>query len=193
MKQRSDELTVRAGIKGTLQRMSVELGQSLIAGQELALVGSNLDLNALIRVSQVRAEKVTIGQRAIINTRSEQVPGVVTRVASEVVDGTVEVEIEFMDGTPESARPELNVDAKIIVAELENTLYIERPTNVNGGDTYDIYRLNEKGDLADSVSITFGQNAGRYIQVLHGGNEFEQLVLSDMSMYQGINQIKILN
>ncbi|WP_289028927.1 FtsX-like permease family protein [uncultured Paraglaciecola sp.] len=55
---RLDNLSVRAGFDGVLQRLSVELGQSLAAGQEVALIGSVTDLIALIRVPQSQAQLI---------------------------------------------------------------------------------------------------------------------------------------
>jgi HlyD family secretion protein len=76
--QRVEHLTVRAGIKGVLQRLPVELGQSVAAGQELALIGSDSNLLALLRISQSKADQIKVDQSAEINTRREKVPGVVT-------------------------------------------------------------------------------------------------------------------
>jgi multidrug efflux pump subunit AcrA (membrane-fusion protein) len=55
---RLDGLTVKAGFSGVLQRLSVELGQSLAAGQEIALLGSVTDLIALIRVLKAKRSKL---------------------------------------------------------------------------------------------------------------------------------------
>ena len=51
-------LQVKADFDGVLQRVPVELGQSLSPGQEVALVGSVTDLVALIRVPQLQAQQV---------------------------------------------------------------------------------------------------------------------------------------
>lgn len=52
-------LTVKARFDGVLRRLSVELGQSLAAGQEIALIGSVQDLIALVRVPQSTAQHST--------------------------------------------------------------------------------------------------------------------------------------
>jgi multidrug resistance efflux pump len=193
MQQRAERLTVRAGLKGVLQQLPVELGQSVAPGQELALVGSDRDLLALIRVSQSRAEQLQVGQTAEINTRRERAAGVVTRIAPEVRDGTVEVEIIFSESVPTSARPELNVDARIFTATLENTLFIERPPNVRSHSEGALFRLQESGDLARRQPVRFGEESGRLIQLVAGASEEDRFILSDMAGYRDVEQVRIFN
>jgi HlyD family secretion protein len=193
MRTRADRLTVRAGLKGVVQRLPVELGQSVSAGQELALVGSDKDLLALIRVSQSKAEQLQVGQIAQINTRREQVAGIVTRITPEVRDGTIEVEIAFSEGVPASARPELNVDAKIITTTLKNTLFIERPINVQSHSTSRIYHLDITNKTAALQTVQFGEDADRFIQITSGANENDQFILSDMTRLRDVEHIRLVN
>ena len=193
MQQRADRLTVRAGIAGVLQRMPVELGQSVGAGQELALVGSDKDLKALVRVPQSRVEQLKIGQAATINTRREQVAGVVTRITPEVREGSIEVEIAFAEGVPASARPELNVDAKIFTQQINDTLFIERPVNVQNYSHQAIFRLAENNKTAELQELNFGAEAGKYIQITKGANQNDRFILSDMTRLHDVKTIQIVD
>ena len=80
-KNRLERLSVKAGFDGVLQRLSVALGQSLAAGQEIALIGSVQDLIALVRVPQNKAQQIFIGQKAIVDTRRDKIVGTVSRIA----------------------------------------------------------------------------------------------------------------
>jgi HlyD family secretion protein len=190
--QRADKLIVRAGIKGVLQRSPVELGQSVAAGQELALVGSDKDLKALIRISQSRVDQIKLGQPATINTRREQVAGRVSRITPEVRDGTIEVEVLFAEGVPASARPELNVDAEIYTADINDTLFIERPVNVQNHSTAFLFCLTEDKNTVTLQEFKFGEESGKYIQILEGARESDVLVLSDMKHIQDTTEITLL-
>lgn len=193
MLQRSDRLMVRAGIKGVLQRLPVELGQSVSAGQELAQVGSDKDLKALIRISQSKAEQLKVGQAAKINTPREQVDGVLTRITPEVRDGTIEVEVSFTQGVPASARPELNIDAQIFTANIKGALYIERPMNVQGHTTNKLFRVSTNNKSAELQQLSFGDDAGKYIQIKQGANEKDRFILSDMTNIRDAKAIKIID
>ncbi|WP_323145076.1 efflux RND transporter periplasmic adaptor subunit [Massilia phyllosphaerae] len=176
-------LNVRAGMVGVLQGLSVELGQSFGPGQKLALIGSNEDLIAMVKVPQAAAEQVKPGQAAQIDTRQEKVPGKVLRVNPAVENGTVMVEVAFTEAPPPSARLELNVDATIFTNTLNNVMYVERPVNARANATTPVFRVSADGAAADRAEIRFGTEAGRYIQVVAGVKPNDTVIVSDMSRY----------
>lgn len=189
--QRVAKLTVRAGIAGVLQRLPVELGQSVTAGQELALVGSSQDLQALIRVSQSKVEQLRVGQQAIVNTRRETAKAEVSRITPQVQEGTVEVELRFLDAVPASARPELNVDAQIYTADLKNVLYLERPVNVQSHASSNLFRYDQSNQQLQRTALQFGDEAGRFLALQTGATEGETFVLSDMATFADANTIAV--
>lgn len=191
LEQRVAKLTVRAGIQGVLQRLPVELGQSVTAGQELALVGSSQDLQALIRVSQSKVEQLRLGQSAIVNTRRENAKAEVSRITPQVQDGTVEVELRFVDAVPASARPELNVDAQIFTADLKNVLYLERPVNVQSHASSKLFRYDQNNQQLQSTQLQFGDEAGRYLALQSGATEGETFVVSDMTTFADADSIAV--
>jgi multidrug efflux pump subunit AcrA (membrane-fusion protein) len=177
---RLDRLTVKAGFSGVLQRLSVELGQSLAAGQEIALIGSVQDLIALVRVPQSKAQQIFIGQKAIVDTRRDKIIGTVARIDPVVVENTVEVEIS-LPKLPSSARPQLSVDAVIITETLTNITYIERPVNGKANSKTHLFRLDGSHDNAIKIEVKFGKEAGRYIEIINGGKVNDTFIVSDLS------------
>lgn len=178
---RLDALEVKAGLSGVLQRLSVELGQSLTAGQEIALIGSATDLIALIRVPQSQMQQVAVGQTATIDTRQDKIPGRVTRIDPIVQDNTVEVEISLPENLPASARPQLNVDAVIISDTLKQIFYIKRPANVRHHSEISLYRLDSNGSTAQLRALKLGRQAGRYIEIISGADADDVFIISDLS------------
>ncbi|MGL1955790.1 MAG: HlyD family efflux transporter periplasmic adaptor subunit [Colwellia sp.] len=183
---RLDRLSVKAGFSGVLQRLSVELGQSLSAGQEIALIGSVQDLIALVRVPQSKAQQIVIGQTAIVDTRRDKIIGSVSRIDPVVVENTVEVEIALPDKLPRSARPQLSVDAVIITDTLTNITYMERPVNAKANSNTRLFRLDESHDYAMKIEIEFGKEAGRYIEIIAGGKVNDTFIVSDLSLIKNV-------
>jgi multidrug efflux pump subunit AcrA (membrane-fusion protein) len=191
-KSRLDKLTVRAGFDGVLQRLSVELGQSLTAGQEVALIGSVTDLIALIRVPQSQAQLITIGKMAIIDTRRDKIEGVVSRIDPIVDNNTVEIEIALPASLPASARPQLSVDGIIVADTLQNISYIKRPAGAKSNTNVSLYRLLSQ-ESATSQELRFGAQAGQFIQILSGASVGEQFIISDLSNLQTTSQTLNIN
>jgi len=179
---RLDRLSVKAGFDGVLQRLSVELGQSLAAGQEIALIGSVQELIALVRVPQSKAQQIFIGQQAIVDTRRDKIVGTVARIDPVVVENTVEVEIALPAQLPASARPQLSVDAIIITDTLTNITYMERPVNGKANSNTSLFRLDDSHNTAMRTQVKFGKEAGRYIEIIAGGKINDTFIVSDLSL-----------
>ncbi|NRA82992.1 MAG: efflux RND transporter periplasmic adaptor subunit [Gammaproteobacteria bacterium] len=193
IQHRVDMLTVRAGIDGVLQRLPVKLGQSLVPGQELALIGSVDDLLALIKISQTQAENVQVGHNATVKIRRDHITGIVSRITPEVQEGTIEVEIKFTQKLPDAARLELSVDAIIYTAKLDNVFYLERPVNIRSHASKPIYKFDKENKLAQLTTLSFGEAAGRYIEIKKGAKLNDTFILTDMSSFKGNAKINITN
>lgn len=189
---RLDKLTVRAGFDGVLQRLSVELGQSLSAGSEVALIGSVTDLIALIRVPQGQVQQVKIGQKAVIDTRRDKIEGVVSRIDPIVADNTVEVEIALPENLPTSARPQSSVDGLIIADSLSDVLYLKRPAGTKSNQEMNLYQVQSDNQYAKLNQLQFGVQAGQFMQIRSGAKAGDQFIISDLSsLYTSAQQVEI--
>ena len=183
-KQRARRLFVRAGLDGVLQRLSVELGQSVTAGQEIALIGSVKELVALVKVPQSQAQQLRIDQQAIIDTRRDKINGSVVRIDPIVENNTVTVEISLPIGLPASARPQSNIDALIITDRLKGVNYIERPANIKANSVSKMYLLDSRYNSAILKKIRFGQQAGRFVEIVSGVEVGDQFIISDLANFK---------
>lgn len=181
---RLNALDVIAKFDGILQRLPVNLGQSINPGQEIALIGSTSDLIAEIQVPQSQANAIQIGQEVEVNTRQSIVLGKVSRIDPIVRDNAVMIDVTFTQTLDSHMRPEQNVDAEIITDVLTNVAYIERPANIQAKNQQAMYRLDQDQNKATRVDITFGQKTSRYVAITHGAAPGESFILTDLTNYQ---------
>jgi multidrug efflux pump subunit AcrA (membrane-fusion protein) len=182
---RLDSLEVKAGFDGVLQRLDIELGQSLSAGQEVGLIGSITDLIAMIKVPQSQAQQLKLGQEVVIDMRQDKIVGLVARIDPVVENNSVNVEVSLPEILPNSARPQLNVDGKVIIKNIPQALYISRPAKVSANSEYELYHFTPTSGTAERKSITFGHRAGRYIEIISGAEFDQQYIISDLSNLEG--------
>ncbi len=178
-----EKLTVRAGMNGVLQQLPVALGQSLAIGQQVALIGSTKELTALVKIPQNKAQQIAIGQKTIIDTRSDEIFGKVARINPIVENNTVEIEIALPKNLPLSARPQQNIDAVIITETLKNIIYIERPALSKAFTETSLYKVLSSTQEAQKTELKFGKHLGRYIEILAGAIADDKFVISDLSQY----------
>lgn len=182
-KNKVQNLNIRASLDGVVQKLAVVLGQSLSAGEEVAIIGSTSDLKALIKIPQSKAQTILLGQEVEIDTRQDKIEGRVIRIDPVVSENTVEIEVVLTQSLPKSARPYQNVDATIITNVLNDVLYVELPSNVKSFTEFMMYKLNNARDLAIKSKVKFGTKAGRFIEIESGLDVGEQLIISDLSNY----------
>ncbi len=181
---RLKSLEVTAGFDGVLQRLSVNLGQSLAPGEEVALIGSTKELIAEIKIPQSQASQVKTGQKVIIDTRQEKIIGVVARIDPIVKQNTVSIDVALPKHLPDNAKPQQNIDAEVITSTLSNINYIERPVNILSQSESSLYQLNNQRDSATLRNVKFGKKSGRFIEVLSDVKVGDVFIISDLSNYK---------
>ncbi|UJX25471.1 HlyD family efflux transporter periplasmic adaptor subunit [Pseudoalteromonas sp. CF6-2] len=190
-----DQLQITAGIDGMLQELNVELGQNLVPGSRLAVVGSNKALKAELSVKQADAEKVALNMAAKVNTFSQashsEVDAKVTRIDPIVTDGRVIIELDLQGTLPANARPDLSIEGYVISNIIPNALTINVPQKAQAYSEATLFKLNPNTQLATPTNIEFGTLSDNQIQLLSGATVGEQLIISDLSRWQHLATIKI--
>jgi multidrug resistance efflux pump len=182
---------VRAGAKGVLQEMTLEVGQWVNPGQLLAKVAQPEKLKAVLRVPETQAKDVTIGQAVVVDTHNGTVKGRVVRVDPSVQEGTVSVDVALEGQLPQGARPDLSVDGTIEIERIANTLFVGRPAEGQSGSTVGIFKLSPGGKEATRVSVKLGKSSVNTVEVLQGLATGDEVILSDMSRWDGVDRVRL--
>jgi len=189
--QRSDRLTVKAGMAGVLQEMPLSLGESVTLGQQLALVGSMNDLVANLTVPQSQMSQLQIKQKVSVDTHGGLIQGFVSRIDPVVADGGIQIEVELTSQLTKNSRPELTIDGTIYTANLNNVLYLKKPVNAMAGGKTKLFRLKDQGETAEAIAVVYGEETDEFIQIIAGVSNGDSFILSDMSRWQDVAQITI--
>jgi len=187
----SDALHVRAGVDGVLQLLSVEVGQHVTPGTNLARVADPRKLRAEIKIAETQAKDVVPGQKATVDTRNGTVHGHVTRVDPSVINGTVTVDVAIDDPLPPGARPDLSVDGTIILENLRDVLYVGRPVHGQGDSTIGLFKIDPDGSEAQRVNVKLGRSSVNQIEILGGLQVGDKVILSDMSAVDQYDRIRL--
>ena len=187
----ADALNVRAGMKGILQVVPVEVGAQVTPGLNLARVADPTRLKAAIEIAETQAKDVQIGQPSEIDTRNGIVEGKVMRVAPSVVNGTVTVDVALTGELPSGARPDLSVDGVIELEHLDDVVYVGRPAFGQEHSTAGIFLLEADGVYANRTQVALGRSSVNTIEIVKGLNPGDRVILSDMSQWDSTDRIKL--
>jgi HlyD family secretion protein len=187
----ADALNVRAGMRGILQVVPVEVGAQVQPGTNLARVADPTRLKAEIEIAETQAKDVMIGQSADIDTRNGIASGRVSRVAPSVQNGTVTVEIALPGELPHGARPDLSVDGVVELEHLNDVVYVGRPAFGQEHTTAAIFKLDEDGSHATRTPVQLGRSSVNTIEIVKGLEPGDRVILSDMSQWDSHDRIKL--
>ena len=191
-KYQLEQMVVRAGLNGVLQRMPLSLGQSVNMGDELALVGSLNALVAEVKVPQLQASLVQVGSEAEIDTRHGLVSGKVIRIDPVVADGAVKVDIQLPEKLAASIRPMQMVDAVIFGKSRSNVSSVAKPLGATQGSQFQVFKLINDY-LATRVEVKFGQTSNNSIEVISGLQPGDKIIVSLPNVETNVKQIQLVN
>ena len=194
-KEQVEQLTIRAGVEGTLQQLGttalpLEQGMRVQPGTILAKIAQPNRLKATLKIPETQAKDVAIGQVAAIDTRNGIIPGHVTRIDPAAVNGTVDVDVK-LEGEAPGMRPDLSVDGTITIASVADVVYVGRPVIGQPDAKISLFKLDPDGKEAQRVQVALGRSSVNTIEIKNGLNVGDQVILSDMSAQDAYNRIRL--
>jgi HlyD family secretion protein len=190
-REQVDALKVRAGTAGVLQQVSVQVGQQVEPGVNIARVADPTSLKAVLRVAETQISGVRIGQPVVVDTRNGTIQGRVARIDPAAREGTVELDVSLNGPLPPSARPDLSVDGRIELERLPDVLKVGRPAFGQAFQTVQMFVLSPDGSEAVRRPVKLGANSVSTIQILEGLREGDQVIISDTSPFDSYDRIRV--
>ncbi|HEY5839102.1 MAG TPA: HlyD family efflux transporter periplasmic adaptor subunit [Pyrinomonadaceae bacterium] len=186
-----NNLRVLAGTRGVLQQMTVEEGQQVAPGTNLARVVAPEHLKAELKIAETQVKDVQIGQRAQIDTRNGIIPGHVSRMDPAAQQGTFTVDVALDGALPAGARPDLTVEGTIELERLDDVIYITRPAFGQAHSTIKLFKLDPDGNNATRVQVKVGRSSVNALEVLEGLQPGDRVIISDTSALDTFERIRL--
>jgi HlyD family secretion protein len=186
-----ESLHVTAGERGVIEAVPVQLGQWVTPGTVLARVARPGKVKAVLRVPDAQAKDVALGQLVSLSTPTGTMAGRVAAIDPSVQNGIVDVDVALDGALSRTARPEQSVDGTIEIEHLADVLYIHRPPEAQAGSTITLFKLDPDGHTAVRTAVTLGRSAPASIEVVHGLQQGDQVILSDMSNWGAVHTVRI--
>jgi HlyD family secretion protein len=186
-----DALKIRAGTVGVLQQVTVQVGQQVTMGLNLARVADPRSLKAELRIAETQIKDVALGQPVEVDTRNGVIAGHVSRIDPAAQNGTFTVDAALTGPLPSSARVDLSVDGTIETARLDNVLYVGRPVFDQRQSSVSMFRVTADGQEATRTPVVLGRASVRTIEVVNGLKEGDQVILSDTTAAENYNRVRL--
>ncbi|TMQ00974.1 MAG: HlyD family efflux transporter periplasmic adaptor subunit [Verrucomicrobia bacterium] len=196
-RHQAEALKIRAGIDGVLQKLgdsattTLQVGQQLPAGANVARVANPAKLKAEIKIVETQAKDITFDQKAEIDTRNGVIPGHVIRIDPSAQNGTRTVDVALDGPLPKGAVPDLSVDGTIELERLEDVMFVGRPAGGQSEITVGLFKILDGGKEAVRVPVKLGRTSVNFVEVVDGLRPGDQVILTDMSAYDAYARVRI--
>ncbi|NQZ87477.1 MAG: HlyD family efflux transporter periplasmic adaptor subunit [Colwellia sp.] len=180
---------VKAPYDGILTHVLDQTGQNVNQGLTLAKVANLKSYRIEGTLSDYYAQQLSNGLEVKIKLPSGDSIGTLTRVLPTVTDGVMQILVDFNQPNISQLRPNLRLELEIVTAQKEQRLRIKNGIAFNGGGSQEIFVIN-KG-IARKRKITTGMSNAQYIEIIAGLKQSDEVIISDISEYQHLENIQI--
>ena len=183
VRQRLDNLTVRAPVAGQLTTLEAEVGESKGAGVRLGQIDMFEGFMVRAAIVEHFIDRVAKGQRGEFDNGDETFGLVIRKVYPEVEEGRFEVDLVFEGKAPEGIRRGQTLHVRLELGNLEEAVQVARGGFYQSTGGHWAYVLDASGDRAARRSIRLGRQNPRVYEVLVGLEPGEQVITSSYESF----------
>ncbi len=189
IRQRKDNLTIKAPIDGELGLVDVVLGQSVAMGSKVGQINNqdNYKIEALIDEHYI--DRVTAGLEADFERQGDKCNVLIRKVYPEVRDGKFKADFKFADGQPENIRNGQTFYLNLQLGQSVEAVLIPRGAFYQKTGGKWIYVVTKDGTKAVKRDIRIGRQNPQYYEVLEGLEPGERVITSS---YDGYGEAEVL-
>jgi len=187
--ERLARATPRADREGVLTWALEEEGATVRAGDIIARIADLDSFRVEGSVSDVHAPKLRSGQRVRVVVDNVILTGQMETIHPTIENGVVRFEVSLEEPGHPILRNNLRVDVLVVTDARTNTLKVGKFPHGRGGTVQTAFVV--RGDMAERVEIRSGLSGYEQFEVVEGLAEGDEVILSDMSDYLHMKEIKI--
>ena len=191
VRERKNKLEVRSAIDGELGLLDVELGQNIIAGQNIGQINDLSDFKIEAKIDEHYIDRVRPGLIATITRDGKVYRLRVRKVYPEVRDGSFRTDFVFVGSRPAQMRSGQTYYLELALGKPSMATLIPRGTffQATGGNW--IFVLDKSGNKAYRRNISIARQNPKYYEVTDGLEPGERVITRGYEEYKD-NEVLIL-
>lgn len=179
---------LRADRDGVLTSIVQEAGATVRRGDVLARIADLSAYRVEGSISDVHAAKLAAGMRTNVILDGASIGGTIDTVDPRIVNGVVRFYVTLDEPAHPRLRNNLRVDVAVITGSRANTLVIRRGALARTNATH---AFVIRDDAAVRVPVRFGLAGTDQIEILDGLSAGDEVVISDVSDYEDVAELRL--
>ena len=192
IRQRVDNLKVKAPIDGEVGMLDAVLGQSLAQGANIGQVNDLTTYKVQAQIDEHYIDRITTGLVASFERQDTRYEMQLRKVYPEVRNGQFKADFRFVGDAPENIRSGQTYYLNLQLGEAAEAILIPRGSFYQATGGKWIYVLDATGEKAYRREIRIGRQNPQYYEVVEGLQPGEKVIVSSYDNF-GDNEVLILN
>ncbi|MDZ4708075.1 MAG: HlyD family efflux transporter periplasmic adaptor subunit [Saprospiraceae bacterium] len=176
--------------QGVLTYVNKNLGSKVNEGEVLARLADLGSFRVIGTISDTYADQLKIGMSSIVKINETQLRGTLTNIEPSVQNNTLSFELALADAASALLRPRLKVEVYMVTAARSKVTRVANGPAFKGAGVQDIFVLTAEGN-AERRTISTGLSNIDVIEIESGIQSGETVIISDLSTYKNIKQLKV--
>lgn len=187
VRERMENLKVKAPIDGQVGNLNAQIGQSIAAGEHIGQIITP-DLKVQAQIDEHYVERVLPGLPADFTREGGNYQLEVTKPYPEVKDGQFRTDLHFISERPENIRAGQTYHINLQLGDPVQAILIPRGGffQITGGRW--IYVVDENGKFATRRPVKIGRQNPQYYEVLEGLKPGDKVIISGYELF-GDNEV----
>ncbi len=191
VRDRKNKLEVRSAIDGELGLLDVELGQNIVAGQNIGQINDLSDFKVQAQIDEHYIDRVRPGLSASFSRGGKTYRLRVRKVYPEVRNGTFRTDFVFVGERPAQMRSGQTFYVELALGKSQQATLIPRGTffQTTGGNW--IFVLDKSGRKAYRRNISIARQNPQYYEVTDGLEPGERVITSGYEAFKD-NEVLVI-
>ena len=191
VRDRKNKLEVRSAIDGELGLLDVELGQNIVAGQNIGQINDLSDFKVQAQIDEHYIDRVRPGLSASFSRDGKTYLLRVRKVYPEVRNGTFRTDFVFVGERPAQMRSGQTFYVELALGKSQQATLIPRGTffQTTGGNW--IFVLDKSGRNAYRRNISIARQNPQYYEVTDGLEPGERVITSGYEAFKD-NEVLVI-
>ena len=178
IRQRIDNLNIKANIDGELGLLDLVLGQSVGTGDKIGQINDLSSYKIVAQIDEHYIDRVINGLNATFERQGVTYNAQVRKVYPEVREGKFQADFKLVGERPDNIRTGQTYYLNLELGQPEEAIIISKGTFFQKTGGVWIYVLTEDGSQAVRREIRIGRQNPQYYEVLEGLEPGEKVVVS---------------
>ncbi len=178
VRQRAENLNVRAPVDGQLGLLTPEIGQSIQRGANMGQINVLTSYKVTAQIDEHYIDRVRIQLTATLDRQGSEFNLIVKRVYPEVRNGTFEIDMVFRDTMPDNIRTGQTYYTSLQLGQPKIAILVPIGGFFQETGGQWIYVLDESESFATRRNISIGRKNPRFYEVLEGLKPGEKVIVS---------------